>query len=103
LGAHAIQSSQGNQHRLNNMLLLRPLSNASEHQHVSKTPHRMDCNNSCWLHARELQSHAWKALCNFLAIPTARFFLWELHCVIGDKWAGMVRMAPQSRRNLQFY
>jgi hypothetical protein len=34
-------------------------------------------------------------------IPAARFFLCELHSVMGDKWGGRVRLAPQLRRDLQ--
>jgi hypothetical protein len=29
-----------------------------------------------------------------LAIPAARFFLKELHSVVGEKWGGLVRLTP---------
>eukprot|EP00873_Tetraselmis_striata_P039900 jgi/Tetstr1/460164/TSEL_005480.t1 len=37
------------------------------------------------------------------ATRNARFFLRELHSVVGDRWGGRVRMTPQLRRNLQWW
>eukprot|EP00873_Tetraselmis_striata_P008724 jgi/Tetstr1/428988/TSEL_018963.t1 len=56
-----------------------------------------------WLPVRELQSLARKVHYLFLAIPAARFFLRELHSVVGDRWGGRVRMTPQLRRDLQWW
>jgi hypothetical protein len=38
-----------------------------------------------------------------LAIPDAKFFLRELHCVVGEKWGGLVRLTPQLRRDLHWW
>eukprot|EP00873_Tetraselmis_striata_P014170 jgi/Tetstr1/434434/TSEL_023534.t1 len=59
--------------------------------------------NARWLPVRELQSLAGQAQFLFLAIPAARFFLRELHSVVGDRWGGRVRMTPQLRRDLQWW
>jgi hypothetical protein len=56
-----------------------------------------------WLSVKELQSFADKAQYIFLAIPAARFFLRELHSVLGDKWGGRVRLTPQLRRDLKWW
>eukprot|EP00873_Tetraselmis_striata_P015817 jgi/Tetstr1/436081/TSEL_002675.t1 len=55
-----------------------------------------------WLPVRELQSLAGRAQYLFLAIPAARFYLRELHDVVGSKWGGRVRMTHQLRRDLQW-
>eukprot|EP00873_Tetraselmis_striata_P021203 jgi/Tetstr1/441467/TSEL_029712.t1 len=55
-----------------------------------------------WLPVRELQSLAGRAQYLFLAIPAARFYLRELHNVVGSKWGGRVRMTHQLRRDLQW-
>eukprot|EP00873_Tetraselmis_striata_P035003 jgi/Tetstr1/455267/TSEL_042105.t1 len=59
--------------------------------------------NARWLPVRELPSLAGQAQYLFLAIPAARFFLRELHSVVGDRWGGRVRMTPQLRRDLQWW
>jgi hypothetical protein len=41
--------------------------------------------NARWLPVKDLKSLACKA------IPVARFFLKELHSVVGEKWGGLVR------------
>eukprot|EP00873_Tetraselmis_striata_P001518 jgi/Tetstr1/421782/TSEL_012685.t1 len=56
-----------------------------------------------WLPMRELQSLAGRAQYLFLAIPAARFYLRELHDVVGSKWGGRVRMTHQLRRDLQWW
>eukprot|EP00873_Tetraselmis_striata_P038228 jgi/Tetstr1/458492/TSEL_044898.t1 len=56
-----------------------------------------------WLPVRELQSLAGRAQYLFLAIPAARFYLRELHDVVGSKWGGRVRMTHQPRRDLQWW
>jgi hypothetical protein len=56
---------------------------------------------SRWLLVKEPQSFAGQFF--FLAIPAARFFLRELHSVLGDKWGGQVRLTPQLRRDLQWW
>jgi hypothetical protein len=56
-----------------------------------------------WLPVKELQSFAGKAQYLFLEIPAARFFLRELHSVLGDKWRGRVRLTPHLRRDLQWW
>eukprot|EP00873_Tetraselmis_striata_P027947 jgi/Tetstr1/448211/TSEL_035499.t1 len=56
-----------------------------------------------WLPVRELQPLAWRAQYLFLAIPAARFYLRELHDVVGSKWGGRVRMTHQLRRDLQWW
>jgi hypothetical protein len=38
-----------------------------------------------------------------LAIPAARFFLKELHYVVGEKWRGIVWLMPQLRRDMQWW
>jgi hypothetical protein len=53
---------------------------------------------SRWLPIKELQSLAGQA--HYPAIPAARFFLRELHSVLGDMWGGRVRLTPQLRRDL---
>jgi hypothetical protein len=55
--------------------------------------------NNRWLPVKELQSFDGQYL--FLAIPAARFFLRELHSVLGDKWGG--RLTPQLSRDLQWW
>eukprot|EP00873_Tetraselmis_striata_P033011 jgi/Tetstr1/453275/TSEL_003957.t1 len=37
------------------------------------------------------------------ATRNAKFFLGELHTVVGDRWGGHVRMTPQLRRDLQWW
>eukprot|EP00873_Tetraselmis_striata_P002689 jgi/Tetstr1/422953/TSEL_013732.t1 len=59
--------------------------------------------NARWLPVRELQSLEGQAQYLFQAIPAARFFLRELHSVVGDRWGGRVRMTPQLRRDLQWW
>eukprot|EP00873_Tetraselmis_striata_P023059 jgi/Tetstr1/443323/TSEL_031338.t1 len=59
--------------------------------------------NTRWLPVRELQSLTGQAQYLFLAIPAARFFMRELHSVVGDRWGGRVRMTPQLRRDLQWW
>jgi hypothetical protein len=39
----------------------------------------------------------------FLTILAARFFLRELHSVLGDKWGGRGRLTPQLNRDLQWW
>eukprot|EP00873_Tetraselmis_striata_P036552 jgi/Tetstr1/456816/TSEL_043490.t1 len=56
-----------------------------------------------WLPVRELQSLAGRAQYLFLATPAARFYLRELHDVVGSKWGGRVRMTHQLRRDLQWW
>eukprot|EP00873_Tetraselmis_striata_P033451 jgi/Tetstr1/453715/TSEL_040671.t1 len=59
--------------------------------------------NARWLPVRELQSHAGQAQYLFLAIPAARFFMQELHSVVGHRCGGRVRMTPQLRCDLQWW
>jgi hypothetical protein len=59
--------------------------------------------NSRWLPVKELQSFDGQAQYLFLAIPAARFFLRELHSVLGDKWGSRVRLTPQLSRDLQWW
>ena len=59
--------------------------------------------NARWLPVKDLQSLAGQAQYLFLAIPAARFFLRELHSVVGEKWGGLVRLTPQLRRDLQWW
>jgi hypothetical protein len=59
--------------------------------------------NARWLPVNDLQSLACQAQYLFLAIPAARFFLHELHSVVGEKWGGLVRLTPQLRRDLQWW
>jgi hypothetical protein len=56
--------------------------------------------NNKWLPVKELQTFVGHAQYLFLAIPAARFFLRELHSVLGDKWGGRVRLTPQLSRDL---
>jgi hypothetical protein len=56
---------------------------------------------SIWLPVKELHSFAGQAPYMFLAIPAAKFFLRELHSVLGDKGGGRVRLTPQLRHDLQ--
>eukprot|EP00873_Tetraselmis_striata_P042614 jgi/Tetstr1/462878/TSEL_007827.t1 len=56
-----------------------------------------------WLPVRDLQSLAGRAQYLFLVIPAARFYLRELHDVVGSKWGGRVRMTHQLRRDLQWW
>jgi hypothetical protein len=58
---------------------------------------------SRWLHVKELQSFAGQGKYLILAIPAARFFMREVHSVLGDKWGGRVRLAPHLRRDLQWW
>eukprot|EP00873_Tetraselmis_striata_P019116 jgi/Tetstr1/439380/TSEL_027815.t1 len=48
---------------------------------------------------RELQSLAWRAQYMQVAIPAARFYLLELHDVVGSKWGGRVAI-PAARSYL---
>eukprot|EP00873_Tetraselmis_striata_P006608 jgi/Tetstr1/426872/TSEL_017086.t1 len=48
-----------------------------------------------WLPVRELQSPVGRAQYMYVAIPAARFYLRELHDVVGSKWGGRVRMTHQ--------
>jgi hypothetical protein len=57
--------------------------------------------NARWLPVKDLPSLVGQAQYLFLAIPAARFFLRELHSVVGEKWGGLVRLAPQLRRDLK--
>jgi hypothetical protein len=59
--------------------------------------------NARWLPVKDLQSLAGQAKYLFLAIPAARFFLRELHSVVGEKWGGLVWLAPQLRHDLQWW
>eukprot|EP00873_Tetraselmis_striata_P014463 jgi/Tetstr1/434727/TSEL_023780.t1 len=56
-----------------------------------------------WLPVRELQSLVGRAQYLFLAFPAARFYLRELHDVVGPKWGGRVRITHQLRRDLQWW
>jgi hypothetical protein len=38
-----------------------------------------------------------------VAIPATRFYLRELHSVVGEKWGGLVRLTPQPRHDLQWW
>jgi hypothetical protein len=38
-----------------------------------------------------------------LVIPAARFFLHELHSIVGEKWGGLVRLTPRLRGDLQWW
>jgi hypothetical protein len=60
---------------------------------------------SIWLTVKELQSFAGQAqyLFQYLAISDAKFFLRELHSILGDKWGGRVCLTPQLRRYLQWW
>eukprot|EP00873_Tetraselmis_striata_P028116 jgi/Tetstr1/448380/TSEL_035661.t1 len=54
--------------------------------------------NARWLPVRELQSLAGQAQYLFLAIPAARFFLWELHSVVGDRLEARVFWSSADER-----
>eukprot|EP00873_Tetraselmis_striata_P001863 jgi/Tetstr1/422127/TSEL_012983.t1 len=56
-----------------------------------------------WLPVRELHSLAGRARYMYLAIPAARFYLQELHDVVGSKWGGRVRITHQEGRDLQWW
>lgn len=58
-----------------------------------------------WLPARELAAFAGKAQFLYLAVPAARFFLRELHCVLATRtgWGGRVKMTHQLRRDLEWW
>jgi hypothetical protein len=58
---------------------------------------------SIWLPIKKLQSFAGHVQYLFLAIPAARYFLRELHSVLGDKWGGRVRLTHELRRNLHWW
>jgi hypothetical protein len=58
---------------------------------------------SRWLPVKELQSFVGQAQYLFLAISATRFFMRELHSVLGDEWGGRVRLTPQLRRDLQWW
>jgi hypothetical protein len=58
---------------------------------------------SLWLPVKELMSFAGHAQYLCLAIMAARFFLRDLHSVLGDKWGGRVRLTPQLRRDLHWW
>eukprot|EP00873_Tetraselmis_striata_P015760 jgi/Tetstr1/436024/TSEL_024903.t1 len=49
----------------------------------------------------ELQSLAGRAQYLFLSIPAARFYLRELHDVVGSKWGGRMCVTHQLRRDLR--
>eukprot|EP00873_Tetraselmis_striata_P034787 jgi/Tetstr1/455051/TSEL_041907.t1 len=68
-------------------------------------PRRTNCaaRDARWLPVRELQSLAGRAQYLHLAIPAARFYLRELHDVVGSKWGSRVRMTHQLRRDLQWW
>jgi hypothetical protein len=70
---------------------------------LSRQPMQRATRASRWLHVQELQSFACQAHYLFLAIPAARFFLRELHSVLGEKWGGRVRLTPQLRRDLHWW
>jgi hypothetical protein len=56
-----------------------------------------------WLPVKELLQFASRAEYLFLAIPAARFYLHDLHCVVGGLWSRRVRMTPRLRRDLQWW
>eukprot|EP00873_Tetraselmis_striata_P044365 jgi/Tetstr1/464629/TSEL_009383.t1 len=56
-----------------------------------------------WLSVRELQSLVGRALYMYMAIPATRFYLRELHDVVGSKWGGRVRTTHQLRRDMQWW
>jgi hypothetical protein len=56
--------------------------------------------NARWLPVKDLQSLARQAQYLFVAIPAARFYLRELHSVVGEKWGGLVRLTPHTRHDL---
>jgi hypothetical protein len=59
--------------------------------------------NARWLPVKDLQSLEDHVHYLFLAIPAARFFLRELHSVVGEKWGGLVRLPPHLRRGMQWW
>eukprot|EP00873_Tetraselmis_striata_P015659 jgi/Tetstr1/435923/TSEL_002659.t1 len=56
-----------------------------------------------WLPVRVLQSLAGWAQYVFSAIPAARFYLRELHDVVGSKWGGRVRMTHPLLCDLEWW
>eukprot|EP00873_Tetraselmis_striata_P028600 jgi/Tetstr1/448864/TSEL_036090.t1 len=61
---------------------------------LSRQPTRLigrATRNARWLPVRKLQSLVWQAHYLCLAIPAARFFLRELHSVVGDRCLGRAR------------
>jgi hypothetical protein len=58
-----------------------------------------------WLPAKQLAAFAVKAQFLYLAIAPARFFLRELHSVVGTRyeWGGRVRMTHQLKRDLEWW
>jgi hypothetical protein len=58
---------------------------------------------SSWLLVKELRSFAVHAQYMFLATPAARFFLRELHSVLGYNWGGRVRLTPLLGRDMQWW
>jgi hypothetical protein len=54
--------------------------------------------NARWLPVKDLQSLEDQAQYLFLAISVARFFLIELHSVVGEKWGGLVLNTPPTTR-----
>ena len=58
-----------------------------------------------WVKVKALASLAGKAQFLYLAIPPARFYLRELHDVVGTRrsWSGEVKMTHQLRRDLQWW
>eukprot|EP00873_Tetraselmis_striata_P044817 jgi/Tetstr1/465081/TSEL_009809.t1 len=70
-------------------------------QHAKQGLQRAAARNARWLPVQEFQSLACQAQYIYMAIPVARFFMRELHDVVGSKWGGRVPMTPQLCRDLQ--
>jgi hypothetical protein len=59
--------------------------------------------NARWLPVKDLKSLTDQAQYFFLAIPAARFFLRELHSILGEKRGGLVRLTPEPRGDLHWW
>ena len=61
--------------------------------------------NRRWVPVRLLASLAGKAQFLYLAIPPARYYLRELHNVVGHKtsWGGLVKLTRQLKRDLEWW
>jgi hypothetical protein len=70
-------------------------------QHVRQLIGRVT-RNVRLLPIKDLQSLAGHTHYLFLTIPAARFYLRQLHSVVGEKWGGLVRLTPHLHRDLQW-
>jgi hypothetical protein len=100
MGTGTVRPPPRHRHRHCNMLLLHTSNKTSEASHVIPATNAACYANKQMASIQGAPVIRGSSVYIFLAIMAAKFFLLELHSVLGDKWGGRVRLTPKLRRDM---